>query len=114
MKECQIIYNPQCSKCRQSLALLEEKGFKPQVIEYLNGELTRELLTSVITTLNVHPKELLRTKEEEFKSLRLDLENAEEVIDAILKHPKILERPIVIQGKKAVIGRPPEKILDIL
>lgn len=114
MNQCQIIYNPQCSKCRESLAILEEKGIKPEVIEYLNGELTRELLDKVIATLKVHPKELLRTKEEEFKALKLDLENADEVINAILKHPEILERPIVIQGNKAVIARPPKKILEIV
>lgn len=95
------------------MQMLEERGSKIQVINYLTGELTKDLLLKALKALNVRPKEVLRTKEEEFQKLNLDPNNDEEVIHAILKHPKILVRPIVIQGERAVIGRPPENILKL-
>lgn len=113
MNTVTIIHNPRCSKSREALASIEAKGITPTIIDYLNGGLTRELLENVVKLLQVHPKEILRTKEDEFKALTLDIENANEVMDAILKHPKILERPIVINGEKAVIGRPPENVLKL-
>jgi arsenate reductase len=85
-----------------------------EVIDYLNGGLSKELLGRVTKALKVRPKEILRTKEEEFKRLKLDVENDEEVLNAILKHPIILERPIVVKGDQGVIGRPPENILKLL
>jgi arsenate reductase len=109
-----IIHNPRCSKSRETLALLESRGITPKVVDYLNGELNRELLLTVIKALNISPKEILRTKEEEFQSLTINLDDSEEVINAILKHPKLLERPIVLHGHKAAIGRPPENILGLL
>lgn len=113
MNTITIIHNPRCSKSREALKIIEERGISPVVIEYLNGELSRELLEKVIKSLGVHPQEILRTKEEEFQALSLNLENAEEVITAIMQHPKILERPIVMKGNQAVIGRPPEKVLEL-
>lgn len=114
MNNITIIHNPRCSKSRETLQIIESRGLEAKIIDYLNGELNKELLEDVVKKLNVHPKEILRTKEDEFKALTIDLDNANEVIDVILKHPKILERPIVIKGNKAVIGRPPENILTIL
>tara|TARA_R110000868_G_scaffold117600_13_gene312451 strand:- start:20683 stop:21024 length:342 start_codon:yes stop_codon:yes gene_type:complete len=105
-----IIHNPRCSKSRQTLALLQEHSDKIEVILYLEGELDEETLKRAIKGLKLSPSQILRTKEEEFKALNLDTTNDEKVIKAILKHPKILERPIVIKGSKAVIGRPPENI----
>ncbi|MBH48785.1 MAG: arsenate reductase (glutaredoxin) [Halobacteriovorax sp.] len=105
-----IIHNPRCSKSRQTLALLQEHTDKVEVILYLEGELDEATLRKAIKGLKLSPSELLRTKEDEFKALKLDTANDEKVIKAILKHPKILERPIVIHGAKAVIGRPPENV----
>lgn len=109
-----IIHNPKCSKSRKALELIQEQGIEPEVVDYLNGALTKPFLEMVFAALNMRPKEVLRVKEEEFKALSLDLENDSEVIDAILSHPIILERPIVIKEKAAVIGRPPENVLELL
>lgn len=114
MKNCLIIHNSRCSKSRATLDLLKSHGYEPTIIDYLNGELTLELVNRVVKALNIHPKELLRTKEEEFKGLSINLESPLAVIEAILKHPTLLERPIVMLGEKAAIGRPPENVLTIL
>lgn len=113
MNEIIIIHNPRCSKSRKTLEIIESKGHHPIIIDYLNGELSKELLEDVVKKLNVLPKEILRTKEDEFKALNIDIFNSDEVLDAIMKHPKILERPIVVKGDKAVIGRPPENVLTL-
>ncbi|WP_408096351.1 arsenate reductase (glutaredoxin) [Peredibacter sp. HCB2-198] len=109
-----ITHNPRCSKSRDALAILEEHGIEPEIVDYLNSGLTRDFLTKIIETLKVHPKELVRTKEEEFQALKIDLNNAQEVINALLEHPKLLERPIVLKGNKGVIGRPPENVLSLI
>lgn len=110
----QIIHNPRCSKSRETLSLIENKGEQVQIIDYLNGDLTQDLLEKVIRLLDVPAKDLLRTKEEEFQSLNIDLDDTDAVLTAILEHPKLLERPIVIKGDKAIIGRPPENVLALL
>lgn len=109
-----IIHNPKCSKSRQALEILFSHGEDPEIIEYLNGDLDRGLLNEALSKLGKRPFEVLRKKEDEFKALDLDLENDEEVKEAILKHPRILERPIIIADKKAVLGRPPENIFELL
>ncbi|WPU63293.1 arsenate reductase (glutaredoxin) [Peredibacter starrii] len=114
MTKFQIVHNPRCSKSRDALAILKEHGIEPEIIEYLNGGLNRELLLKIIETLNIHPKEMVRTKEEEFQALKIDLNNSQDVIKALLDHPKLLERPIVLKGNKAVIGRPPENVLSLI
>lgn len=114
MNEIIIIHNPRCSKSRETLEIIESKGHKATIIDYLNGELSKEFLKDVLKKLNVRPKDILRTKEDEFKALNIDIYNSDEVLDAIIKHPKILERPIVINGDKAIIGRPPENVLNLL
>ena len=113
MNTITIIHNPRCSKSRQALQIIESQGQQAKIIDYLNGELTKQLLEEIIKKLNIHPKEILRTQEDEYKTLHIDFNNADEVILAILKYPKILERPIVIKGNQAVIGRPPENILRL-
>lgn len=105
-----IIHNPRCSKSRQTLALLQEHTDKVEIINYLDGELDEVTLRKAIKGLKLSPSQILRTKEDDFKALKLDLDNEEKIIKAILKHPKILERPIVLHGSKAVIGRPPENV----
>lgn len=114
MQETIIIHNPRCSKSRETLNLLESHGIQPRVIDYLHGELDEKLLKKVISVLNVRPQELLRIKEEEFRDLKINLNDEGQVIKAILDCPKLLERPIVLKGNKAVIGRPPENVLAII
>lgn len=111
-----IYHNPRCSKSRQALALLEEKHIKPKIVEYLKAPLTEQELKHIIKLLGISPKELLRKNEKEYK--KLDLANSqytdEDILKLMVKHPILIERPIIIAGHKAVVGRPPEKILAII
>ena len=112
-----IIYiNPKCSKCRLSMALLEENEVKANVIEYLNTPPDTDQLKHILDLLKLEPRELMRQFEEPYKRLNLDDEklSRDELIQAMIENPILIERPIVINGNKATIGRPPEKILDIL
>ena len=110
-----IYHNPRCSKSRETLEILETQKSNYEVIKYLDQPLNEEKLGEVIKLLNIKPIELIRKNEsiwkENFKHLDL---SDEEIIAAMTKYPKLMERPIVINGDKAVIGRPPKKILDIL
>jgi arsenate reductase len=111
-----IYHNPRCSKSRQTLALLEEQGQDVVIIEYLKAAPSPAELRKVIAALGISPRELLRSKEAEFKIAGLDnqeLSNAE-IIAKMVEFPKLIERPIVINGNKAAIGRPPESVLEIL
>ena len=110
-----VYFNPRCSKCRQTMALLEEKNVKPEVIEYLQSPPSKEELTHIIG-LGIPARDLIRTNEDEWEALGLDIESASDgdLINAIISAPKILQRPIVISNGKATLGRPPEKVLDIL
>ena len=105
-----IYHNPRCSKSRQTLSLLQEKGLEVEVIEYLKRVPSAPELAQVIKALNVSPRELLRSKESEYKQAGLDNKELtnREIIDKMVEFPKVIERPIVINGKKAAIGRPPE------
>lgn len=114
MSNVKIYHNPRCSKSRQTLDLIRGNGIEPEVIEYLNTPLTQADIKEVLGFLNLEAKDIVRTKEEVFKALDLDLSNESQVISAISKNPKIMERPIVVNGDKAVIGRPPENVLEIL
>ncbi|HXH74995.1 MAG TPA: arsenate reductase (glutaredoxin) [Bacteriovoracaceae bacterium] len=114
MNAISILHNPNCSKSREALALLQTHGIKPQIIDYLSGGLNQQLLRTIIQCLKVEPREIIRTKEEAFLALNINLNDSEEVIEAILSHPQILERPIVFNGKEAVIGRPPKNVLTII
>ena len=111
-----IYHNPRCSKSRETLKLIEEKGLEPLVIEYLKTPPDEETLKQLIQQLGIKPRELLRTQEDEYKQAGLDDESIsdEDVILAMVKYPKLIERPIVVCNGQAVIGRPPVKVLDIL
>lgn len=109
-----IIHNPRCSKSRETLEILREHTNDIKIINYLQGELTAPLLKEIIRGLGVPPREILRTKEDIFSTLKLNLDDDHSVEAAILAHPQLLERPIVIKGKKAIIGRPPEKVHELL
>ncbi|AWH75428.1 arsenate reductase (glutaredoxin) [Dokdonia sp. Dokd-P16] len=110
-----IYHNPRCSKSRQGLALLEESGKEFEVIKYLDNPLYETALTSLIDMLDIAPKELVRKGESIWKKNYKGKELSDtEVIAAMSQHPKLIERPIVVLGKKAVIGRPLENIEKLL
>ncbi|MBL4783657.1 MAG: arsenate reductase (glutaredoxin) [Porticoccaceae bacterium] len=111
-----IYHNPRCSKSRQTLQLLEEKGLKPDIIEYLKAAPSKAELTSVLGLLGLKPRDLMRKNEVIYKELNLK-DNAlsnEQLVSAMLENPILIERPIVLANGKAAIGRPPESVLDIL
>ena len=114
MSKFVIYHNPRCSKSRQTLAILEEHGVKIEIVEYLKNPLNKKNLSSLIKKLKIKPKELVRTKEKAFKELDVDLENDAAVIKAIVENPALMERPIVEKKDRAIIGRPPENVLDLL
>lgn len=109
-----IIHNPRCSKSRETLTILESHGVNLEIIDYLGGGLSRELLKKVVDCLEDDPRTLVRTKEVEFADLNVDLDDSKQIIETILIQPKLLERPIVIKGDKVIIGRPPENVLKLL
>lgn len=110
-----ILHNPRCSKSRETLQLLKDKGEDIEVIKYLDDVPTREELENILSLLNINPIELVRTKEAIWKDNYKDkVLSDSQVIDAMLKNPRLIERPIVIKGNKASIGRPPQNVLDIL
>lgn len=111
-----IFHNPRCSKSRQTLELLTERGIEPEIIRYLETPPTEEELKDILNVLNMRPRELMRTKEKEYKEQGLnnpDLSD-EQLIAAMTATPKLIERPIVIANGKAALGRPPENVLSIL
>lgn len=110
-----IYHNPRCSKSRQTLALLQEQGIEPEVVLYLKDPPTADELRGVLGQLGMSPRELLRTKEADYKALNLKDESHSDdaLIDAMLNHPKLIERPIVIHEGKAALGRPPEQVLSL-
>ncbi len=112
----QILHNPRCSKSRQTLALIEEKGITPQIIEYLKTPPSREELVDILAKLGMKPRDLMRKGEADYKENNLDDESLsdDQLIDAMIAHPKLIERPIVLSGGKVRVGRPPESVLEIL
>ncbi|HAT24966.1 MAG: arsenate reductase (glutaredoxin) [Pantoea sp.] len=110
-----IYHNPRCSKSRETLALLEANGVKPEIVRYLETPPDRETLQILLQKLGMSSvRQLMRTKEELYKTLRLDDADEAQLLDALTAHPVLLERPIVINGDRARIGRPPEAVLEIL
>ncbi len=116
MSDVTIYHNPRCSKSRQTLALLEEKGIHPEIVEYLSTPPSVAELTKIINLLDISPQDLIRKKEAEYKSSGLDNNDlsTNEQIKLMVANPKVIERPIVLGNGKATIGRPPENVLDII
>ncbi|UFH58584.1 arsenate reductase (glutaredoxin) [Sulfurovum mangrovi] len=115
MANVTIWHNPRCSKSRDSFKLLEEKGIDAEVVKYLDTPPTKEELKEVLKMLGIAPRELMRTKEEIYKTLHLAEETDDEkLIEAMVENPKLIERPIVIKDGKAVIGRPLEKVVELI
>jgi len=116
MSKVTIYHNPRCSKSRQTMALLEENGVTPEIRLYLEEPPSSEELASVISKLGITPRALLRKGQAEYQTMNLADESLsdEDIIDAMVKAPILIERPIVIKEEQARLGRPPEQILDIL
>lgn len=116
MPDVTIYHNPRCSKSRQTLQLLNEKGVEPDVVEYLKDAPDEQALRAIIKKLGIRPIELVRKKEQPYKDLGLadKQDDDDAIIAAMVAHPVLIERPIVVKGGKAKIGRPPEDVLTIL
>lgn len=111
-----IYHNPRCSKSRQTLQLLRDQGTEPDIVEYLTDPPNEAILREMIEMLGIKPIDLVRKKEAEFKELGLadQTDDDDALIAAMVACPKLIERPIVVEGKQARIGRPPELVLEIL
>jgi len=115
MEKITIWHNPKCSKSRDSFKLLEEKGIEASVLKYMDTPPSKEELKAVLKMLGMTPRELMRTKEDVYKELNLkEVNDDEKLIEAMVENPKLIERPIVIKEGKAVIGRPIEKVVELL
>ena len=111
-----MYHNPRCSKSRAALKLLREGGIEPEIIEYLQTPPSAGQVDRILNMLGVEPRRIMRRKENAYAALGLDNENLtrQELIQAIVTHPILLERPIVVANGKAALGRPPEEVLTIL
>jgi len=111
-----IYHNPSCSKSRETLQILDNNNLSPTIVEYLDNPPTRQELKKIIAMLDISARELLRTTEQIYADAKLDREalSEDEIIAAICQHPELLQRPIVVAGERAVIGRPPARVLDII
>ncbi|MBE2895877.1 arsenate reductase (glutaredoxin) [Pasteurellaceae bacterium HPA106] len=110
-----ILHNPRCSKSRATLALLQEHGVQPEVELYQSQHYSPEAIRAIAEKLGVEDlREMMRTKDELYRTLELAQASQEQLLQAIVANPQLLERPIVIKGDKACIGRPPENVLAIL
>lgn len=110
-----VFHNPRCSKSRAALALLQEKGIEPQVIEYLKTPPTRAELLALLQKLGVEAEQIVRKGEDVYKQHYSGKSmSREQWLDALVAHPILLERPIAVKGNRAVIGRPPENVLRLL
>lgn len=115
MNDLTIFHNPKCSKSRETLALLRARGVEPRVIEYLKAPPTAAELRAIVRELGIKAEQLVRKGEDIYKANYAGKTLAEaEWIDAMVKYPILIERPIVVRGAKAAIGRPPEKVLALL
>jgi len=116
MNDLVIYHNPRCSKSRQTLEIIKDKGLTPTIKLYLETPPTAEELKHILNLLDLAPHSLMRIKETLYKENKLDNKalSDEQLIEAMIKFPKLIERPIVVCNNQAVIGRPPENVLDII
>lgn len=116
MSDFTIYHNPRCSKSRQALELLQQRGIEPDIVLYLEHPPTRKLLKELTKKLGMNVRDLLRRGEEEYKTLNLadTTLSDDELLAAMVAHPKLIERPIVVCGGSARMGRPPENVLELL
>ena len=111
-----IYHNPRCSKSRATLKLIEERGLSPEIIRYLETPPSKDELRELLALLGMGPRDLLRKREKQYKALGLDdpALDDEALLEAMAAHPILIERPIVVANGRAVLGRPPENVLEIL
>ena len=110
-----IYHNPRCSKSRQTLNLIKDKGAEVEIIEYLNTIPSEKELIDIINLLGIKPEKLIRKGESDYRvNFKGKTLSDSEWINAMIKYPKLIERPIVISENKAILGRPPENVLDLL
>lgn len=115
MKKITIYHNPRCSKSREALTLLQQKNCALEIVEYLKSPLNESQIKTLLQQLQMKPIEMIRTKEECFSELELSKTSTDaELINAMVENPILIERPIITDGEKAVIGRPPENALKLL
>ena len=115
MSDYIIWHNPRCSKSRQTLALLQDNGIEPEDVRYLETPPSKQQIKDVLKQLGMPAIDLVRRSESAFKALALSKDASEaELIDAMSKEPVLIERPVVIHGDRAVLGRPPENVLDLI
>ena len=115
MSVARIYHNPRCSKSQKALALIEEQGEAPEVIEYIKTPLDNASITELLTMLDMNARDLMRKQEDTYKELKLDNPDLSEaqLVQALADYPRLLERPIVVRNGKAVVARPPEKVLEL-
>lgn len=115
-EKVRIFHNPSCSKCRLTMDILDDKGVDTTVVEYLNTPPNSTELNEILDLLNLEPRDLMRKHETPYQENNLDNPDLsrDQLINAMINDPILIERPIIINGNKATIGRPPEKVLDIL
>jgi arsenate reductase len=109
-----IYHNPRCQKSRKTLELLQKNKIQPTIVEYLKTPFTLKNLKEILSKLNFQPSELIRSKEELVKKLKLDLKNEKAVLQAMIDYPELVERPIVVKENQATLGRPPENVLKLI
>ena len=112
-----VFHNQSCSKSRGALAILDERGVSYDVVRYLDTPPDRAALERILDAISDEPKALVRTDDDKFKALgiaKAEVTTREQVIDVLLAHPEVMQRPVVFVGKRAVIARPSEKVLDLL
>ena len=110
-----VFFNPECSNCRTAQGILEERGIDADYIRYLEDAPSRADLEDVLTKLGTDdPRDIIRTKEPVYAELDLDSADRDQLLDAMTEHPILIQRPIVIHGDRAVVARPPERLLDLL
>lgn len=116
MTDATLYHNPRCSKSRAALELLQAHGIEPQILRYLKTPPDTQALRALLSRLGISARQLLRSSEDEYKSLGLaDPTLGEDaLIRAMAEHPRLIERPILIVGERAVVGRPPERVLELL
>ena len=109
-----IYHNPMWGKSRKTLQILRDEGVEYSIIDYIKHPLNKNQIKKLLLKLEVEAQDLIRKNNSEYKSANVDLNNSEECISFLEKYPKLLERPIVEHGEKAVIGRPPENVFKLL
>ncbi len=110
-----VFFNPRCSNCRTAAAILEERGVDADYIRYLETSPTRADLEDVLVKLGTDdPRHIVRSKEPVYAELKLDAADRDQLLDAMVAHPILIQRPIVVHGDRAIVARPPERLLELL